>query len=100
MSRKIFLEKKIGDGCLVKYFLLEEKSCKTNINLYGVELEFFGCDHKLKSHEIIRKITDSKDIILHMLKIMAEKDVTPRSLLYVVDQIFDMANKKNQYKSH
>ena len=95
MSRKIFLEKKIGDEFLIKYFLLEEKSCKTSITLYGVELELFKLDNKLKAYETVRKITDSKNIILHMLKNIDKKNVTPNSLLYVIDQIFDMANNIN-----
>ena len=94
MSRKFFLTKKMANNYLVKYFLLEEKSRENNISLYGIELELYQVDKKFKTRESIRKITNSKQIILHMIKIMAQKNVTPVSLLYVVDEIFDMASKK------
>ena len=93
MIKKILLEKTIQNNCLVKYYLCEEKSSSQNKILFGIAIELYSEDRELKTCESISRITESQEIVLNMINLMAKKNVTPNSLFYVVDEIYDIASK-------
>ena len=93
MIKKIILEKTIQNNYLVKYYLCEEKSSSQNKILFGIAIELYSEDGKLKTCESVNKVTDSQEVALNMIKLMAEENVTPNSLFYVIDEIYNIASK-------
>lgn len=93
MIKKILLEKTIQNNYLVKYYLCEEKSSSRNKILFGIAIELYSEDRKLKTCESISRITESQETALNMINLMAEKNVTPNSLFYVVDKIYNIVSK-------
>ena len=91
MIKKLIDIIKISNSQTVKYYLLEQ-DILNNTKTYGVEIEFFD-KANLKTREKINKITDSYELALDIIKILADKKVTPNSLFYVIDEIFDLAQK-------
>lgn len=89
MSKKFVLEKMIS-GYLVKYYLTQDNSEELvqDTNLFGVEIELFD-GGILKTHESIKKITQSHEFALEIIELLAQKNVTPNSLLCVIDEICD-----------
>ena len=93
MKRKILFEKKLENNCFVKYYLLADKSKIDGKNLFGVEIEFFVHGDNLKTYSVVRKITRSEKLALKIIDLLAKNNVTPNSLYYVIDEIYDMAKK-------
>lgn len=92
MSKKVIIEKKISDDYLAKYYIIKEITCE-NETAYGIEIELYD-KLNLKTHEIVRKFTNSHEKAIKIIEILADKNVTPNSLLYVIDEIFDKVSKK------
>ncbi len=88
MSKELVFEKKINDKFFAKYYLLK------NDNIFGVQIELFDTDMNLKTCESVDKITREHDLALKILEQLVKNDVTPNSLLYVIDEIFDMVQNK------
>ena len=93
MERKMLLKKLVSDDCLVKYYLRKDKSDIDGKNLFGVEIEFFVHGDNLKTYSVVRKITRSEKLALKIIDLLAKNNVTPNSLYYVIDEIYDMAKK-------
>ena len=93
MERKMLLKKLVSDGCFVKYYLRKDKSDINGENLFGVEIEFFVHGDNLKTYSVISKITQSEKVALKIIDLLAKNNVTPNSLYYVIDEIYDMAKK-------
>ena len=93
MKRKILFEKKLENNCFVKYYLLADKSKIDGKNLFGVEIEFFVHGDNLETYAAIPKITQSEKIALKIIDLLAKNDVTPNSLDYVIDEIYDVTQK-------
>ena len=89
----MLLKKLVSDGCLVKYYLRKDKSDINGENLFGVEIEFFVHGDNLKTYSVISKITQSEKVALKIIDLLAKNNVTPNSLYYVIDEIYDMAKK-------
>ena len=83
----------MSDDCFVKYYLRKDKSNIDGENLFGVEIEFFVHDDNLKTYSVISKITQSEKVALKIINLLAKNNVTPNSLYYVIDEIYDMAKK-------
>ena len=88
MHKTVVCDKYIGEGYLVKYFLLEDG------NFFGVLIELFDSEGNLQTKHLAEKITRSKSVALNLIRLLAEKDVTPISFPYVFDELFEIA--KNQ----
>ena len=84
MSKELIYNKKINDDFSAKYYLLKSG------NIFGVQIELFDANMNLKTCESINKITEEHDFALKILKQLVKNDVTPNSLLYVIDEIIDM----------
>ena len=93
MKKKILFEKKLENNCFVKYYLRVDKSKVDGKNLFGVEIEFFVHGDNLETYAAIPKITQSEKIALKIIDLLAKNDVTPNSLDYVIDEIYDVAQK-------
>ena len=93
MGKKILFEKTVGNNCFVKYYLRVDKSKVDGKNLFGVEIEFFVHGDNLKTYAAISKITQSEKIALKIIDLLAKNNVTPNSLDYVIDEIYDVAQK-------
>ena len=89
----MLLKKLVSDGCFVKYYLRKDKSDINGENLFGVEIEFFVHGDNLKTYSVISKITQSEKVALKIIDLLAKNNVTPNSLYYVIDEIYDMAKK-------
>lgn len=93
MERKILFKKAAGNNCLIKYYLRIDKSNIDGENLFGVEIEFFVHGNNLKTYSVVSKITQSEELALKIIDLLAKNNVTPNSLYYVIDEIYDMAKK-------
>lgn len=89
----MLLKKLLSDDCFVKYYLRKDKSDINGENLFGVEVEFFVHGDNLKTYSVISKITQSEKVALKIIDLLAKNNVTPNSLYYVIDEIYDMAKK-------
>lgn len=89
MSKKNIYEVEVSNDYLAKYNLVEEENANKEI-IYGIEIELYDKNSmELKTEKYISKITDSYDKAMEIIKKLAQKDVTPDSLIYVIDEIFD-----------
>ena len=93
MGRKMSFEKTVGNNCFVKYYLLTNKSKIDGKNLFGVEIEFFVHGDNLETYAAVPKITQSEKIALKIIDLLAKNEVTPNSLDYVIDEIYNVAQK-------
>lgn len=88
MYKTSVCDKIVDEEYLVKYWLLEEE------NFFGVLIEFFDSEGNLKTKDTIEKATKSKNAVLNLIRLLADKDVTPISFPYVFEELLEIAENQ------